>query len=764
MLLLPFVVALFLYSGVVGIGGFIVGPEFAGVMSGAFAFLLPTLYGAMAFGADQRGAAIASSPSMPRGHATSGSAGISSGWDRCSCSRLCLSSPQPSSPWSVSNTKPASSLRDEYWLYSQSTGSITRELHQALGFVISGSLLAWLGGLTAYSIGQLCSMLLRSEILAAFLGIVLSTVLSAWIAVVLLWDLNPWLCLLPLFGGLMLATWLRAPDWIAGRNSWRSWWKPALAMVLPIVLLGILLPEMRRLPAVPHASISLPFRLNPNHYGNGDTPAARETAAMYEQASQLSVRAPEQEFVDRWYKREFASEEDGLGYGGIDETKMSAKEREEYRKELKEQEQILDQNLRRAADLVIEASRRPSCRFDIDWSGTPVPTEHDWRYYDREQAWTKIHANFYFALALPLNVPYAELSPAEAVEFQLAALRLLDHLRQGQPTSVAYRVLSVEREFLERVVEWAENPAVPTADVRKLLTQLQQYFRVAPIDPVAPFDADERIVRDVLLGTTPPLILAEEEVDYAKYLAFLANELPWERERALVALDRITLQHQREAKLLADFIHRVRDVAFPHQYLQRWLSNRYSASETAALWNSQLSGAATSYLTRLEYDARVPVRQWFQQVLETETSRRAAVLRLALLLYQRDHGKYPALLSDLVPNYLDELPNDPFTGGMQPFSYAPAGVDLPVKRYGNWGVDEIAPQTPLVWSAGPSNVRLKRREIVLLDSRRSRIPPSIRCEHKETYYVLEGDQDAWDRYSVRPLVFPLPRIRTPPAE
>ena len=252
---------------------------------------------------------------------------------------------------------------------------------------------------------------------------------------------------------------------------------------------------------------------------------------MYEKAAQIPVKAPEQEFRDRWYRREFAAEENGLGYGGIDETKMSAKEREEYRQELKEQEQIQNENLHRAAKLVIEASRHPSCRFDVDRSGTPIPTDYDRYYGDRDQSWINTHSSFHYALALPLNVPFAELPPAEAVEFQLAALRLLDHVRQGQPTSVAYRVLSVERGFLARVVAWAENSAVPAADVQELLTQLQQYFRVAPIDPVAPFFADDRIVREVLLGTTPPLILAEEKVDYAKYLAFLANELPWERER-----------------------------------------------------------------------------------------------------------------------------------------------------------------------------------------------------------------------------------------
>jgi hypothetical protein len=44
-----------------------------------------------------------------------------------------------------------------------------------------------------------------------------------------------------------------------------------------------------------------------------------------------------------------------------------------------------------------------------------------------------------------------------------------------------------------------------------------------------------------------------------------------------------------------------------------------------------------------------------------------AQLVAALALYQVDHGKPPAKLEDIVPNYLASLPNDPFTDG--PFQY-----------------------------------------------------------------------------------------------
>jgi hypothetical protein len=759
MLLLPFLVAIFLYAGIVGIGGFIVGPEFAGLVTGAFAFLLPTLYGAMAFGNDQRRASyrfLAEHSAPPRyvwlsRHIV---------WlGSLLALTIALFVAATIATLVGLEVMTGQNIRSDYWLRRESRLSMARQFQYSLDFVLSGSLLGWLGAISAYAIGQLCSMLLRSEILAAFIGTIFSAVLSAWIAVVWLWDLNAWLCLLPLFVGLMLATWLRAPDWIVGRNSWQGWWKPTLAVALPVALLALALPEMRRLELTRRASPEMPFRLNSNHYANGDSPEAKETATMYQRAAAIPVYAPDQQFSERWHQREFWG--DGENSDQIDQTKMSPIQWDDYLRESKEQQALQQQHLKRAAALIIEASQRPSCRFDYDWSEASVPTDYD-RYYGSNRETNDLvqsaaHSNYYQVLTLPIRFPFWDLPPAEAVEFQLAALRLLDHLRQGQPTGVVYRNLDVEREFLASVVNWAATPAVPTAEVRKLLSQMQEYFQASPIDLVAPFTADDRIVRDVLLGKTPPQILATKNPSYAKYLAFLANELPGERERALVALNQITLQNQHEAAELAQYMHRVGEYWYSN--LQRWLANRNSPAEDALAWNSQLGKAATSYLTRLEYEARVPVRLWLQNVLEAETCRRAAVLRVALILYHRDHGKYPALLSDLVPDYLQQLPKDPFTGNMQPFSYSSTGVELPLTRYGTWGSPQIPPRTPFIWSAGPSDVRLVRREHQLWATDESD-PSKEPIEQKTSYYALEGNMDERGRYYERSLVFPLPQIST----
>jgi len=101
------------------------------------------------------------------------------------------------------------------------------------------------GALAAYGVGQFFSMAIRSEILAAFLALLVTFVVAAWVCTVCLWELSAALFLLPIFVGLMLATWLRAPDWIAGRNSWRGWWKPAIAIISPLLLIAAILPASR---------------------------------------------------------------------------------------------------------------------------------------------------------------------------------------------------------------------------------------------------------------------------------------------------------------------------------------------------------------------------------------------------------------------------------------------------------------------------------------------------------------------------------------
>ena len=146
--------------------------------------------------------------------------------------------------------------------------------------------------------------------MAAFVAVVISAALVAWAAVLYVWELAGWVFLLPMFVGLMLATWLFAPAWIADRRSCRAWLLAALAVGAPILAIGLLLPPVRvaQLPAGLRnedgqwieASSAITNQLD--WYRHGDSPEARETAAMYLRAADMLRSWQKVDLLERWAK------------------------------------------------------------------------------------------------------------------------------------------------------------------------------------------------------------------------------------------------------------------------------------------------------------------------------------------------------------------------------------------------------------------------------------------------------------------------------
>jgi hypothetical protein len=264
--------------------------------------------------------------------------------------------------------------------------------------------------------------------------------------------------------------------------------------------------------------------------------------------------------------------------------------------------------------------------------------------------------------------------------------------------------------------------------------------------------ADHRLVREVLAGRQPSLVLNTEEDWLAIQLALMANELSWERKRSLVALDAITQQNSSDASELIETINYSQQRDHGYALLRKWLRPRgirYSAwPET---WRLALPAAATSYLTRFEYAARTDVHARYRAYCDSEACRRAAQLQIALAMYRLDHGEDPKWLSELVPEYLDALPLDPYSG--QPFQYAADGLDRPlVSRLNDGPFQDIAPFTPLIWSVGPSNARLKLQERRVLQPSLDD-PTRPADEATDLVYVLNALEDGW--WNDPALVFPL---------
>ena len=752
---LPLLVAGVLYLGVSAVLGLsqVLGPSHPGPESTLIAtvatmLFIPALYGAMVFAADQRRGGyrfLAEHAARPR-YVWLARQIV---WLGALIVLLIIVTLIVSGATSLALRNHASQTLDYYVRWGSSGvenfSDIAYQLLQGTTFAIVGAGLACFGTLAAYAVGQLCSMLLRSEIMAAFVALLLSVGVSAWVAALFAWQLSGWLFLLPVAAGWLLATWLRAPDWIAQRNSWRAWVKPVLAVVATLVVVGFLLPIARL--------AQLPGVAEPFPQANGlPSPAfdkliaeGRETAQKYIKSAERLMAGPKEDPLEPWRKPEYSSS--GPELGGIDETKIPLDEMYDFVAAQARQEKLIRELIAAAVNDAIKASKRPTCHFDFDLRQIAPKL-----YGDAEKQWG-LHSYWPYRqltelLGVVAGEPMSE--PDQPFDRYLAALRMSKHLRSGQPSVVLIDQLQQEQTILERIGRWATAEGRTKEQLEAARDKLIDYFHSRP-DLQGALAADHFLVRHVLTGQEMPISLAISPASPMVYLAYLANQLPWERERALRALDLITLKNIDDAGKLAENLADMKVRELGVSTLRRWLRPRYPVSgvNLPAAWELAWPAAATSYLTSLEYNARVPINDLYRVHCDTEVHRRAALIQIALAMYRLDHGEYPPRLTDLAPKYLDPLPIDPYT--RQPFQYASVGLDLPLRSSAYANFERIDANTPLFWSVGAGNSRLKQRNSTSWESDEEQPDVDMRAI-SETAYELQSDEPAW--WNDPALVFP----------
>jgi hypothetical protein len=109
----------------------------------------------------------------------------------------------------------------------------------------------------------------------------------------------------------------------------------------------------------------------------------------------------------------------------------------------------------------------------------------------------------------------------------------------------------------------------------------------------------------------------------------------------------------------------------------------------------------TTYPLNLSFEQRELQRIW-QMRLKRELSLRTMLLRLKLTAFKKAHGEYPDRL-DAQDFGMDAI--DPYTG--TEFGYRREGFPFTFRATNSaTGADEIVnARQPVLWSAGPSNVR-----------------------------------------------------------
>lgn len=114
-----------------------------------------------------------------------------------------------------------------------------------------------------------------------------------------------------------------------------------------------------------------------------------------------------------------------------------------------------------------------------------------------------------------------------------------------------------------------------------------------------------------------------------------------------------------------------------------------------AIWTG-IRGHVRTFSRQFTPDAS----NWLSTAFYSSLRRRFIGLALAIRLYQLDHGSRPTTLDDLVPDYLDAVPRDPFARGGRPIGYRPGPPGPFLHSVGPNGVEDIVLVTTMPTS-GP---------------------------------------------------------------
>jgi hypothetical protein len=275
--------------------------------------------------------------------------------------------------------------------------------------------------------------------------------------------------------------------------------------------------------------------------------------------------------------------------------------------------------------------------------------------------------------------------PAHAVEpvvWALAMSRTLRHYALGP----AYRLGDeVESDALQGVQHWLGAVGGKSQLLRRALAALTRHEAERP--PLTEYLEAEYVNLRDHLDDVPRAVLAAQRADVPWAQAAVLNaawQTPWERARVLRLID---LGFRRPLDLAASPYWQTPQRGFTLA-LDADLAERYAGPP----------------LTAKLFSRPPPAVDWPNRAEEALKLCyiRAARLQAALALYKLRAGKSAAALSDLVPEYLDRIPLDPFNG--QAFHYRISTGEwvrevFPVDR-NTW----VPEGRGMVWSVGPDGI------------------------------------------------------------
>ncbi|MBC8357216.1 MAG: hypothetical protein H8E66_35045 [Planctomycetes bacterium] len=480
----------------------------------------------------------------------------------------------------------------------------------------------------AFSAGQICSILIRSAIVAIFTAVFSTILLGLWVAFTqrlgIIWIFSA----LPLMLVMFWASWLYAPKWIQQRYTWRVRITTAATIIVPLIgiVAGTAAYRVYEIPAIEPS-------FNPTLPEYDRSPAARETAAMYEKAKGLLRNR--------------------LGVSENGATNVAPR----------------DDQWQQGLDTFLAATKRQTCRFyhwDDDATG---------KLFDGQQLTQNVIAE--------AKARIDEGDVDGAWELYVGVLQLAAHFYQQQ-SEAAYRIagMNTEEKLYAALPAWADHESLTPERLRDAVIELQTWSNNNAIDWEQSV-LEHRYNSQQVLALDERVMKVHYEFDATNRAAMktLGVLLPWERARMVRLLDIYTETELQGIRMIRERGPRIP----PHSQatlpwdVQLTLKNgerkliRSTESEMWMLTSLWLSSTSPQFAAN--YVA------WEQ---EYQVRRNAVQQQLALIAWRKQHERLPDTLRELKGSPFDNLPLDPYTN--QPFVYFPNGVDEEVWDDGYIGI------------------------------------------------------------------------------
>lgn len=523
-----------------------------------------------------------------------------------------------------------------------------------------------LGFLLAYASGQFFSMLLRNGLLAGFFGLLFTVPIYASASLMIHVGFSPVWSVAPVPVVLLLATWLRAPDWISGRNTWRGWLRVALAAVVPLVGVAAAA-ALTRVYEIPRVHVGFDVQ----EYARPRTEEERETASIYREAGALLKpydRTKGGETLSPiWYWNEYSNTP-------LKEHLLKLLNTPLGERELK----WLNENKKPLA-MTRKASIRDACIL----SG---PGTRDDRRMEGVVDWGLMRRMGALAALLIISGGEREERQdlAGALDDYLAALRMANHLRHKGNWHYHSEARGIENAALARLSAWGSRKGQSPDLIRHALASLNLLDTQRPTSLEA-IKSDYLFARRLCSGDMDALQDASLSEDEVRSLVFVSRLAPWELARSRRLLDYVTNYEMQMASHVVELLQSGRP---PSPRLRHWLleasglfdehyhSNMY-VSTSAGLERLGLNRRTEFWVSttpRVEHAVSPYLHSFFRwsYLFRQAAQRRAVRVVLAAQLWRMEFGELPRSLDELVGETLESLPVDPLTG--EPFRYFPDGV------------------------------------------------------------------------------------------